>query len=309
MSRYSRHQSVINREADLHIDEDNWLNQFQKNLEKNAVQSRKVDQQLFHQINSIMNNKSKYTSVSAAVEDMMMRSGLTDHLKNFNKTSQDNSQQKNELDLLYLKMKKCLKDENWFECGKVAKEICDMKGSNIVNILDEIENDIPKHNWLFFATGFSDGLDESKKEEILKLVNTELSKMASHHSHSKYKNYKRVDDKELNEKAQKMIVPIVIKKVPSILKTIENYINDTKGNLPVPAILEKIKSIHSKDVSDARDWEDVNFIKLISDKNLKAKSQNFSHDNHYNLGVRDTSSLDANDSNTDAFQSLMPAKL
>ena len=84
-NKYSRHQSAINREADSHIDNDHWLKQFEKNLQKNAVQSRKVDQSLFEQINGIMNNKSKYKSVSAAVEDMMQRSGLIGHLQNINK--------------------------------------------------------------------------------------------------------------------------------------------------------------------------------------------------------------------------------
>jgi hypothetical protein len=87
MSKYNRHQSVIYRQADEYIDEEHWLKQFQKSLQKNAVQPRSVDVSLFEQINSIMNNKSKYPSVEAAVEDMKERSGLTAYLNKINKTS------------------------------------------------------------------------------------------------------------------------------------------------------------------------------------------------------------------------------
>lgn len=125
-NRYSRHQAVINREKDAHIDDDYWFRQFEKNLEKSAVQSRKVDDQLFHQMNSIMNTKSKYPSVSAAVEDMMHRSGLTNYLKNVkvsetkkNKKIANFSVQKNE------------------EQPEIIKKYPDL---NIVNTLNNIIN-------------------------------------------------------------------------------------------------------------------------------------------------------------------------
>ena len=94
-NRYSRHQAVINRAKDAHIDDDYWFKQFEKNLEKSAVQSKRVDQELFHQMNSIMHNsKSKYTSVSAAVEDMMQRSGLTSYLNNIKVSEKENKKKK-----------------------------------------------------------------------------------------------------------------------------------------------------------------------------------------------------------------------
>lgn len=92
-NRYSRHQAVINREKDAHIDDDYWFKQFEKNLEKSAVTSKRIDDSLYSQINSIMNTKSKHTSVSAAVEDMMRRSGLTAYLSNV-KTSEDTTNKK-----------------------------------------------------------------------------------------------------------------------------------------------------------------------------------------------------------------------
>jgi hypothetical protein len=93
-NRYSRHQAVINREKDAHIDDDYWFKQFEKSLQKNAVQPRRVDQSLFDQINSVMNGKSKHTSVSAAVEDMMQRSGLTSYLNNIKKSETDELKKK-----------------------------------------------------------------------------------------------------------------------------------------------------------------------------------------------------------------------
>lgn len=183
------------------------MKQFERNLEKSAVQSKKVDQSLFEQINSIMNKKSKYPSVQAAVEEMQQRSGLTDYLK---------------------------------------------RSNNI------------------------------EKESNLKPIKTAQNKL-----------------------------PIVIQKHPAIKTTIDNYITSTKGNLPVPAIIDKIKSIHSNDVSDSQDWEDDNLIRYVSKLNLAAKSINASNYQQYsNLGsYQDTKDDDIDPSNTDAFHSLNPVKI
>jgi hypothetical protein len=86
-NKYIRHQSVVSRHSEQNIDEDNWLSRFQKTLEKSAVQPRSVDDSLFNQINSIMNGKSKYSTVADAVEDMKQRSGLTDYLNRISKIS------------------------------------------------------------------------------------------------------------------------------------------------------------------------------------------------------------------------------
>ncbi len=215
MSRYIRHPSVVNRLADEKIDEDHWLKQFQKKLQKDAVQPRTIDQSLFEQINSIMNTKSKYPSVEAAVEDMKERSGLTAYLEKLNKVSEENE--------------------------------------------------------------------------------ASTTKTAS-------------SEKCVKEKKRK--TPAVIVKKPEILKTLENYIKDTKGNLPIPAIISKIQSIHQSDVSDAKDWEDEELIKLVSRLNLDAKRTNpGTYENYDNLGRRDSiGDSEIDPSNTDAFHALNPAK-
>jgi hypothetical protein len=250
-TKYYRNQSMINREADAHIDEDHWLKQFEKNLEKNAVQSKKVDESLFHQINSIMNTKSKYKSVSAAVEDMMQRSGLSDHLKNINKVSNDES------------LNNKVSTNNQVE-NKTAS----------INISNEAELEVLK-----FAKKLKKTIDSAKK------------------LHKSIKNTKDLP------------LPKVIKEVPSILKTLENYIESTNGNLDVTAILEKIKGIHQKDVSDANDWDDENLLRLISSKKLEKQVNNNQDHGHQHLGRPDTEINTTNDSNTDVFHALMPAKI
>jgi hypothetical protein len=216
MSKYTRHQPVVSREADSSIDEDHWLRQFQRKLEKGAVQPRTIENSLFDQINSIMNGKSKYPSVEAAVEDMKERSGLSAYLDKIKQSA----------------------DENVSVKTKVASD----------------QNDAME---------------------------------------------KKVD-----------MIPIVLKKMPQIHKTLENYIRDSKGNLPVPAIIEKIRSIHKSDVSDAKDWDDDNLIRLVSKMNLEAKKNNpASYESYSNLGSRDTGSdTEIDPSNTDAFHALTPVK-
>lgn len=212
MSKYLRHQSIISRHIDDNIDSDHWLKQFEKKLEKNAVQPKNVDQSLFDQINSIMNNtQSKYPSVAAAVEDMKERSGLTAYLQkiqDINKVSVEEGQNK-----------------------KIA-------------------------------------LDASTNNKL----------------------------------------PDVIQKCPAIKRTLENYINDTGGNLPIPAIIEKIKSIHRNDVSSSKDWDDEKLIYFVSNLNLKAKKNNpATYENYHNLGSQDRdTNAEIDPSNTDAFHSLNP---
>lgn len=72
------------------VNDDYWMRQFEKNLNKSAVQSRKQDANLFDQINSIMNGtKSKYSSVADAVEEMKERSGLTAYLDKIKVSEQE----------------------------------------------------------------------------------------------------------------------------------------------------------------------------------------------------------------------------
>jgi hypothetical protein len=218
MPKNSRSQPVISRQSDSEHSDDHWLRQFEDKLEKTSVQPR--GQSVYDQITSIMNTKSKYPSVQAAVDDMMQRSGLTDYLEHV-KVSQETLEEKT---------KKTARDHQ-----------------------------------------------EEKRQE------TRDSK-----------------------------IPQVIQQKPSILQTLENIINESKGNLPVPAIIFRLHSLHSQDIPDETAWEDERLVRLVSQYNLKAKRDNpGTFDRFDQLGKTDHSVLDSDidPSNTDAFNILMPAKI
>jgi hypothetical protein len=58
-----------------------WLNEYASILEKESVKSKSKSYSLYDQINSILGNKSKYSTVDEAVEDMKTRTGLSDFLQ------------------------------------------------------------------------------------------------------------------------------------------------------------------------------------------------------------------------------------
>lgn len=76
---YGRSPSHISRDTSSTESggrEPSWFSDFVNNFEKEAVKSKKDDYSLFDQINSILGNKSKYSSVEEAVLDMQRRTGL-----------------------------------------------------------------------------------------------------------------------------------------------------------------------------------------------------------------------------------------
>lgn len=80
----SRQKYYISRDVgayDAGDREPSWFQDYVKNLEKEAVKSKREDYSLFDQINSILGNKSKYSNVEEAVLDMQRRTGLFDLLK------------------------------------------------------------------------------------------------------------------------------------------------------------------------------------------------------------------------------------
>lgn len=220
-----RQRSLINRNADENIEEDHWLKQFEKTLQKGAVQSVQ-NESFLDQIHSVMNsNKSKHSSVAAAVQDMQERSGLLAYLKKV-KTSEENTSDNN-------------------------RKNAQVQAQTPVQVPSTTPVQAPAQT------------------------------------------------------------PTVIKKNPMIMSTLNNYIKATRGNLPVPAIIDKIRSIHQSDVSDAKDWDEENLIKLVSQLNLKAKQDNPNNfDTDQNLGTHNSDNdSEIDPSNTDAFHSLTPARM
>src|SRR6185436_20788873 len=150
--------------------------------------------------------------------------------------------------------------------------------------------------------------DDMKNRSGLTAYLDKINKISNDEKH----NNKKIasDDNKVIDKKITMI-PIVFSKCPKIQQTAANHIKTTRGNLPVPAIIEKIKSIHHNDVSDANDWEDDKLIKQISRMNLEEKSKNgITEQDYNNLGMADDSNdMEIDPSNTDAFHALNPVKL
>lgn len=321
-SKYTRHQSVVSRQSDQTDSEDSWLNRFEKSLLKDAVQPR-AQVSLFDQINSIMNGKAKYTSVEAAVEDMKQRSGLTAYLAKLNKVSEDANDASTtkvasvdvEFDVLADMCRNAIQAGDWKELGKCVGQIDSKSGDPKINSVESIRTlkyfrdpeisacRVPVDQWIEYGKGYAEGVGstEEEKEKDLNFTRSILEKFFSKKASS--------DNQEAIDKKVDM-TPIVVKKHPAIKKTLENYIRDTKGNLPVPAIIEKIRSIHQTDVTDGKDWDDDKLIILVSKMNLGAKKENPSlFQNYSNLGTRDSDSdSEIDPSNNDAFFALTPVK-
>jgi hypothetical protein len=96
---------------------------------------------------------------------------------------------------------------------------------------------------------------------------------------------------------------------PQIKDTFDNYIEDTHGNLSIPGIIEKIKSIHQADVSDDANWYDDQLLKYVNDQNIEAKKKHPDTENdNVNLGkLPHFDDKDIDPSNSDALVSLTPA--
>src|SRR5271165_6766146 len=81
---FTRNSSIISRD-ESHTDRSDktpsWFNDFANNLEKESAKSKRQDYSLFDQINNILGNKSKYSTVAEAVEDMQRRTGLFEVLQ------------------------------------------------------------------------------------------------------------------------------------------------------------------------------------------------------------------------------------
>lgn len=217
MPKQPRHQAVISKQSDSDRSDDHWLREFESRLQKTSVQPR--GESVYDQITSIMNTKSKYPSVQAAVDDMMQRSGLSNYLDNVKQSQQDVSS---------------TQSKKVAQQGPPPQQTRDSK------------------------------------------------------------------------------TPEVIKEKPSILHTLENIIKDSKGNMPIPAIISRLHDLHARDISDEGAWEDERLIRLVSQLNLQAKKDNpgnFENFDHLGQGDHSTADSEIDASNTDAFNALLPARI
>jgi hypothetical protein len=95
---------------------------------------------------------------------------------------------------------------------------------------------------------------------------------------------------------------------PQIKDTFDNYIEDTNGNLTIPGIVERIRSIHRGDVSDDSMWEDENLLQYVNSKNIEVKKKYPSSEaDSSNLGRLTHFDEDSDPSDDDPFFALTPA--
>lgn len=98
-------------------------------------------------------------------------------------------------------------------------------------------------------------------------------------------------------------------KIPQIKQTIDNYIIDTHGNQLVPEILDRIKSIHRKDVSDNSEWTSPSLLTYIYKRNKEEKEMHPDSISYNNLGKLDLHNKEIDPSNTDAMHILNPVSI
>jgi hypothetical protein len=94
MSRYNNRSGVsFSRDSDFHEvgGDPDWVQDFVKNLEVNSAKSRGEENSVYDQINNILGNKSKYSSVEEAVEDMKNRTGLSEYLAQIKQASSEDA--------------------------------------------------------------------------------------------------------------------------------------------------------------------------------------------------------------------------
>jgi hypothetical protein len=146
-------------------------------------------------------------------------------------------------------------------------------------------------------TAYVDGVKTSKEETTKKVA----QQVPSQHATSIEPSVEPKDDK----------TPQVIQDKPDILKTLDNIINDSRGNMSISAIIGRLRSLHSNDIPRESEWDDERLLRLVSKMNLEAKKNNPStFDNYSSLGTIDHSNADSeiDRSNVDAFFALQPAK-
>ena len=208
------------------------------------------------------------------------------------------------------------------------------RASPIVRVSDELEQDAAAPQWLSdFATNLSKSAVQPYREEqqsIYDQINSvmngskskfnsveqavdsmkERSGLLAYHNKIDAQKYDVQKMAQLIEEAGKKESDIKLFQLhPGIQNTINNFVTDTHGNLSIPQIIEKIKSIHSQEVPEGECWDDENLFKYINDKNIEIKKNYPDNDvENMNLGkITPMNDSEIDKSNSDALFSLTPA--
>jgi hypothetical protein len=125
-----------------------------------------------------------------------------------------------------------------------------------------------------------------------------------------YLKVQSTEDNYANTKKRAQQAEIkLFKQVPQVKSTLDNYIDDSRGNLPIPAIVEQVKSIHKFDVPDDLAWDDPALMTYINNKNIEVKKKYPDQDAEQTTLGRNPNYTDEDmdPSNTDALHGLNPA--
>jgi|688.fasta_scaffold873316_2 hypothetical protein len=145
-------------------------------------------------------------------------------------------------------------DSYWAEALKNKLDKVAVQSKRVDDILFNRINDVVKSK----SSKFSSVEDKVK----------EMLERSGVNSYSK--NIKMSKKAEVNENNSG---PKLFQKYPQILNTLENIIKDSKGTLPVIAILDKLHSLHKRDVEDQSLFQDDSLKQFIVRKNLEIKAQ------------------------------------
>lgn len=83
-NKYYRHQPSVSRDPSFTTVSEkvpNWLSDFANSFEKESAKPKSQSYSLYDQINGILGQKSKYSTVEEAVDDMKKRTGLSDYIE------------------------------------------------------------------------------------------------------------------------------------------------------------------------------------------------------------------------------------
>ena len=137
--------------------------------------------------------------------------------------------------------------------------------------------------------------DKEIYNQILSIVGNKKSKFSSvdaavkdMQERSGFSSFlKKKSDKVKNQKIASLEItqPTLFQEYPHILQTFINCIDDNDGTLSTPALLERVKRIHNREVVDNSLWDDPALIIYVSKQNLdKRKSREDFNSQHSGLG-------------------------
>lgn len=140
---------------------------------------------------------------------------------------------------------------------------------------------------------YQDKLKVSSNQENIKAIAAQICRKAAEHD-------KKDEKPEIK----------VFKLHPSIKNTIDNWVEEVHGNLPVPAVITRAKEIHRGDIADDAAWDEDVLMAYVNDKCQEVKKRYPSENANTNLGhLPHLTEEDIDPSNRDALHCLNPVAI